>query len=325
MKILETERLILRLQTTDDAAFILELLNDPSWLQFIGDRCVRTLDDARAYILNGPVRMYEQFGFCLYLVERKEDHAQIGICGLVKRDSLKDVDIGFAFLPKYWSKGYAYEASSAVMLYGKDTLGLTRIVAITTQENQASTSLLEKLGFQFEKLIQLANDPEELKLLVFDKTENHIKKQREFSETKVILDRLTASFFDAFTNINGNKLNVLALSELFIPEAMIIKNTDCAPIIYNLQQFIEPREKLLSEGNLVNFKEEEVYEITEIFGNIAHRFSLYRKIGVLSGEAFDTMGMKTMQFIRTPCGWKISTIAWDDEKNDLPIPERYRK
>lgn len=122
--------------------------------------------------------MYEQFGFCLYLVERKEDHAKIGICGLVKRDSLKDVDIGFAFLPKYWSKGYAYEAASAVMSYGKDILGLTRIVAITSQDNKASESLLEKVGFQFEKLIQLADDPEELKLLIFDKTENPIKKQQ---------------------------------------------------------------------------------------------------------------------------------------------------
>ncbi|MFJ8260775.1 GNAT family N-acetyltransferase [Rummeliibacillus sp. NPDC094406] len=176
MKILETNRLILRLQTADDAAFILELMNDPSWLRFIGDRGVRTLDDARAYIMNGPVQMYEQFGFCLYLVERKEDHAPIGICGLVKRDSLEDVDIGFAYLPKYWSKGYAYEAASAVMSYGKDKLGLTRIVAITSQENQASESLLKKIGFQFEKLIQLADDPEELKLLIFDNTENAIKK-----------------------------------------------------------------------------------------------------------------------------------------------------
>ncbi|MCY9592280.1 N-acetyltransferase [Paenibacillus chitinolyticus] len=174
MKILETDRLILRLQTTDNAAFILELLNDPSWLRFIGDRRVRTLDDARAYILNGPVRMYEQFGFCLYLVERKEDQAPIGICGLIKRESLEDVDIGFAFLPKYWSKGYAYEAASAVMSYGKDTLGLTRIVAITAQENQASERLLEKLGFQLERLIQLTNDSEKLKLLVFGETENHI-------------------------------------------------------------------------------------------------------------------------------------------------------
>jgi len=177
LNILETERLILRLQTTDDASFILELLNDPSWLQFIGDRGVRTIEDAKAYILNGTVRMYEQYGFCLFLVERKEDHVPIGICGLVKRDSLEDVDIGFAFLPKYWAKGYAYEAASAVMAYGKDKLGLNRIVGITTQENHASAKLLKKIGLQFEQLIQLANDAEELSLFVFDKRkDNHINK-----------------------------------------------------------------------------------------------------------------------------------------------------
>ncbi|PGS01113.1 GNAT family N-acetyltransferase [Bacillus pseudomycoides] len=169
MNILETERLTLRLQTTDDAAFILELLNDPSWLQFIGDRGVRTLEDARIYILNGPIRMYEQFGFCLFLVERKEDHVPIGICGLVKRDSLEDVDIGFAFLPKYWAKGYAYEAASAVMAYGKDKLGLNRIVGITTPDNHASAKLLEKVGLRFERSMQLANDSEELNLFAIDK------------------------------------------------------------------------------------------------------------------------------------------------------------
>ncbi|PFK31209.1 GNAT family N-acetyltransferase [Bacillus cereus] len=169
MNILETERLTLRLQTSDDAAFILELLNDPSWLRFIGDRGVKTLEDARSYILNGPIRMYEQFGFCLFLVERKTDHLPIGICGLVKRDTLEDVDIGFAFLPKYWGKGYAYEAASAVMAHGKDTLGLNRIVGITTQDNYASAKLLKKVGLQFERLIQFSNDPEELNLFVFDK------------------------------------------------------------------------------------------------------------------------------------------------------------
>lgn len=169
MNILETERLTLRLQTTDDAAFILELLNDPSWLQFIGDRGVRTLEDARIYILNGPIRMYEKFGFCLFLVERKEDQVPIGICGLVKRDSLEDVDIGFAFLPKYWAKGYAYEGASAVMAYGKDKLGLNRIVGITTPDNHASAKLLEKVGLRFERSMQLANDSEKLNLFAFDK------------------------------------------------------------------------------------------------------------------------------------------------------------
>lgn len=167
MKIFETERLALRLQTTDDADFILELVNDPSWLQFIGDRGVRTVEEACEYIENGPDRMYEQFEFCLYLVERKEDKVPLGICGLVKRESLEDVDIGFAFLPKYWGKGYAYEAASATLAYGIDILGLNRIVAITSQDNEASAKLLEKVGLKFERLIQLSDDAEELRLFSF--------------------------------------------------------------------------------------------------------------------------------------------------------------
>jgi RimJ/RimL family protein N-acetyltransferase len=169
MKILETERLTLRLQTTEDADFILELVNDPSWLQFIGDRGVRTVEDAREYILNS-INMYEKSGFCFYLVERKEDNIPVGICGLVKRDSLEDVDIGFAFLPTYWGKGYAYEAASAVLAYGLDTLGLKRIVAITTQDNHASAKLLEKVGLKFESLVQLSNDEEELRLFSLDRS-----------------------------------------------------------------------------------------------------------------------------------------------------------
>ncbi|MFJ7889989.1 GNAT family N-acetyltransferase [Lysinibacillus xylanilyticus] len=167
MKIFETERLTLRLQTTDDADFILELVNDPSWLRFIGDRGVRTVEDAREYILSS-IHMYEKSGFCFYLVERKEDNIPLGLCGLVKRDSLEDVDIGYAFLPKYWGKGYAYEAASATLAYSIDTLGLNRIVAITTQDNEASAKLLKKIGLKFERLVQLSNDAEELRLFSFN-------------------------------------------------------------------------------------------------------------------------------------------------------------
>lgn len=176
LNVLETDRLTLRLPTTTDAAFILELLNNPSWIQFIGNHHVKTIEDAKAYILNKTIRMYEQFGFCLYLVEQKEFHTPIGLCGLIKRDSLEDVDIGFAFLPKYWGKGYAYESAAAVMVYGKDTLGLNRIVAITTKDNHASAKLLKKLGLQFERFIQIPTDPEELRLFVWDsEIKNHIK------------------------------------------------------------------------------------------------------------------------------------------------------
>lgn len=164
MKILETDRLILRHLSEEDAEFILQLLNEPSWLRFIGDKGVRTLEDARAYILKGPVEMYLRHGFGLYLVELKAEGDSIGLCGLIKRESLEDVDIGFAFLPGYWGKGYAYEAASAVMEYGRTLLGLKRIVAITTADNETSAKLLEKLGLRFEGMLKLPDDSEELRL-----------------------------------------------------------------------------------------------------------------------------------------------------------------
>jgi RimJ/RimL family protein N-acetyltransferase len=168
MKVLETERLILRRLTVEDSAFILELLNDPSWLRFIGDRGVRTLDDARDYILQSLVAMYERLGFGLYLTELKDEGIPVGICGLIKRDSLEDVDIGFAFLPKFRGKGYAYESASAVMAYGKRTFGLNRLVAITSPDNYGSARLLEKLGFNFERMGKLSDDSEEVNLFVSD-------------------------------------------------------------------------------------------------------------------------------------------------------------
>ena len=168
MKILETDRLILRQLSPEDAEFILQLLNEPSWLRFIGDKGVRTLEDARAYILNGPVAMYARLGFGLYLVELKAASLSIGICGLIKRDSLEDVDIGFAFLPKYWGRGYAYEAANAVMDYGVSVLGLKRIVAITSVDNESSVKLLVKLGLRFEGMLKLPNDSEEVRLFGAD-------------------------------------------------------------------------------------------------------------------------------------------------------------
>lgn len=163
--ILETDRLALRQLSPDndnDAAFILELLNEPSWLRFIGDKNVHTLDDARNYIANGPAAMYARVGFGLYLTALKETGEPIGICGLIKRDGLEDVDIGFAFLPRHWSKGYAYEAAAATLAHGRDALGLKRIVAITSIDNHSSIKLLQKIGLQFEKTLTLPGDDEPL-------------------------------------------------------------------------------------------------------------------------------------------------------------------
>src|SRR5215467_11214337 len=155
---LQTERLLLRQFTVDDAEFILTLLNEPSFLRYIGDKKVRNLEDARQYILNGPVATYEQHGFGLCLVELKESHTPIGMCGLLKRAELPDPDIGFALLPDFWSKGLAFEASTAVLDDARERLKLQRILAITSLDNDASINLLQRLGFTFEGNRQLSAD-----------------------------------------------------------------------------------------------------------------------------------------------------------------------
>ena len=166
VKILETERLILRKMTVEDAEFIFELVNEPAFIRNIGDKGVRTLDDAREYILSGPVASYTKFGFGLYAVELKETGAAIGICGLLKRDSLEDVDIGFALLEKFRRKGFGYESAAAVMDYGRSALGLKRIVAITSPDNEESIRVLEKIGLRFEKMIRIPGPSEDTRLFV---------------------------------------------------------------------------------------------------------------------------------------------------------------
>jgi RimJ/RimL family protein N-acetyltransferase len=165
---IETDRLILRRLSIDDAQFILELLNEPSFLHFIGDRGVRTLDDARAYIVKQQVTCYERLGFGLYLTLRKEDGAAIGICGLVKRESLDDVDLGFAFTPRFWSQGYAAESASAVIAYATSVLGLPRVVAVTNPDNVASIKVLERIGLRFSHMARLTVGGPELKLFCSD-------------------------------------------------------------------------------------------------------------------------------------------------------------
>ena len=163
--VVETPRLVLRRLEESDAEFILTLVNDPAWLEFIGDKGVRTLDDAREYLRNGPIDMYAKHGHGLYCVETKADGEAIGMCGLIKRDTLPDVDLGYAFLPQARGGGYAYEAASATMTYARETLNLQRILAIVSPGNERSIALLEKLGFRFEKSLRLPPKEEQETLL----------------------------------------------------------------------------------------------------------------------------------------------------------------
>ncbi|NQD67484.1 GNAT family N-acetyltransferase [Bacillus haikouensis] len=164
MNVLETERLILRWAEEEDSDFIYKLLNEPGWLKYIGDKGIQTLEDAAAYIRNGPCAMYEREGFGLFVTELKENHVPVGLCGLIKREGLEDVDIGFAFLADHQSRGYALEAAAGTVRLAKK-IGMDRLVAITTKDNHSSSSssLLEKLGMKPDGHVTLPNDTVELK------------------------------------------------------------------------------------------------------------------------------------------------------------------
>jgi RimJ/RimL family protein N-acetyltransferase len=165
---LETPRLILRRFSLDDAAFVFRLVNDPAWLEHIGDRKVRTLEDARAYLRRGALAMYETMGFGMYVVALKESGEPIGTCGLVKRDGLDDVDIGFAFLPQYRGQGFAFESAAAVLGHAR-ALGLKRIVAIVSAANHRSIRILEKIGLTFERMVKLPGEDEEIPLYAYQR------------------------------------------------------------------------------------------------------------------------------------------------------------
>jgi RimJ/RimL family protein N-acetyltransferase len=155
VRALETERLILRRLTAADAEFVMELVNEPAFIRNIGDKGVRNLQDAVGYITSGPIASYAQHGFGLYRVELKDSGVLVGMCGLLKRDTLEHPDIGFAFLKRHWGQGYAYESASAVMRYAREVLGLPRIVAITAPDNEGSRRVLEKIGMRLEKMIDV--------------------------------------------------------------------------------------------------------------------------------------------------------------------------
>lgn len=158
---LETERLSLRRLTVDDAPFVAALYNEPSFLENIGDRGVRNVEDARRFLRDGPMAMYARHGFGLWQVSRRADGVGIGMCGLLKRDTLPDVDIGYAFFPQFWGQGYAFEAVSATLRHAARALGLRRVIAVVSRGNTGSIRVLEKAGMRFERMHAMEpNEPD---------------------------------------------------------------------------------------------------------------------------------------------------------------------
>jgi len=164
----ETERLRLREFSREDAPFLLELFNTPEWIKFIGDRNVRTLDEARTYASSRLISSYHRFGFGLYKVELKDNSTPIGMCGLVRREALDDVDLGFAFLPQFTGMGYAQEAGTAIMELARKKVKSKRLVAITMVDNSHSINLLRKLGFNFEKTVNFPGEDQTLMMYSVD-------------------------------------------------------------------------------------------------------------------------------------------------------------
>lgn len=165
--VIETQRLILREATAEDAAFMLKLLNEPSWRRYIAEHSVATLEDAVTYLVERYLPAYAS-GFGLWIAELRAGGLPVGVCGLVRRPYLDDMDIGFAFLEACWGQGYAREAAESVVAYARRALGASRLLAITLPDNRASIALLERLGFAFERAIQPPDDAQTLSLYVLE-------------------------------------------------------------------------------------------------------------------------------------------------------------
>lgn len=169
LSVIETERLNLRELTEADAAFVLEILNDPGFVRFVGDRGVRTLEEAARYIDGRFAESYRRHGFGLWLVETKEEKSPAGICGLLKRGApVPGVEVGYAFLPPFRSKGYAFEAASATAAYARHALGLGRLYAVVNPDNAVSVRVLEKLGMKFESAVRLSGEELDVNLYSTD-------------------------------------------------------------------------------------------------------------------------------------------------------------
>jgi len=165
---IQTERVIIKELDLSYADFIFQLLNSPGWLQYIGDRNIHSLEDAGNYLLNGPLKSYKDHGFGLCLVQLREDGIPIGIAGLLKRDYLDCPDLGYAFLPEYEGKGYAFESANAIIQQSKEYLGLERIQAIVLPENERSIHLLEKLGMKDQGMHEFPGQKSVLRLFQMD-------------------------------------------------------------------------------------------------------------------------------------------------------------
>jgi RimJ/RimL family protein N-acetyltransferase len=308
MLILQTDRLRLRWFTPSDtdADFLRALLNDPGWLANIGERNVRTRRQARTWIATRHTAPYGRLGFGFWAVERKSDGALMGMCGLVKRDSLLEVDVGYALMPAFRGEGYACEAAAACVRYGQDVLGMAEVWGITGPANEASAAVLRRIGLQDAGVTRLVGEERETRVFK--------SARRAPGDDHAQIDALTRRFLAAFANRGGVIPTLPALPHFFMQDAVVRLADALGTIVTtDVHGFIAPRAELLARGRLVDFEEHETDSRTEIRGGIAQRWLRYAKRGTLDGVAFEGGGTKALQFVRTARDWKIASLMWTDD------------
>ena len=308
MLILETDRLRLRWfnATAADADFLRALLNDPGWLANIGERHVRTRRQALTWIATRHTAPYGRLGFGFWAVERRSDGRLMGMCGLIKRDTLMEVDVGYALMPAFRGQGYAREAAAACVRYALDVLGLPEVWGITGPDNAASAAVLRQIGLEDAGVTRLVGEERETWIFKSPRVDQ--------GDDRVQIDALTRRFLAAFTNRDGAVPTLPALPHWFMLDATVrvadamgtVSSTD-------LHGFIGPRAEMLAHGRLVDFEEHETESRTEIRGAIAQRWLRYVKRGTLDSVAFEGGGTKAIQFVRTSRGWKIASLVWTDD------------
>ncbi|WP_394674315.1 GNAT family N-acetyltransferase [uncultured Chryseobacterium sp.] len=288
-----TDRLILNELQANDHTFIFELVNSPGWLEFIGDRNIRTSEDAIAYIEKITGSPHIKY----WTVKLKEGHQPAGIITLVKRDYLEHYDIGFAFLPQYTGAGYSSEATRSVLEVLPDEVLKDKILAITTGGNHRSVNLLEKLKFIYAGRVE---------------SDGKTLLQYALSADEIRIGKIIRSFFNLFDN-TLQEPDFRAVNELCTESVSIIRKTGQQTDLYGLESFIEPRKKILTDGTLQQFSEFETDGETRIIGNIAQHYSRYKKKGWLNGVYFEGSGHKFFHLVKSTDGWKIAHLIWEDD------------
>lgn len=224
-------------------------------------------------------------------------------------------EIGCWLEPGAEGRGLVTQVVRMMIDWAFETRGLARAQWCTLPDNARSIAVARRLGMSLDGTLRHyypGPDGARRDKQVWSVLSADWPAVRPPDADKAELDRLTRRFLGAFTNTGGIRPDIDAIRSVFIPQGTIIDNVGAEPVVYDVEEFIAPREKMLTDGTLVDFSEWEVAERTEIFGSIAHRFTEYRKSGTRDGKRFEGGGHKTIQFVRTPTGWRMSSMAWDD-------------